>query len=136
MDCCLKQTSFQAASQLTQLARPGSLDKLAFSTPITWFSKQSGNQILLLPFSRCIQEGGSINALYNEYIQSTVDKLLLLVFTMLLWPVLFVQPSRWSLAGVYIVHTRQEGRPLLTRWPPSRATTPSDSLQLSSRTRV
>ena len=40
------------------------------------------------------------------------------------------------LEAEHVVHTRQEGGPLPTQWPPSPATTTSNSLQLSSRTGV
>ena len=64
---------------------------------------------------------------------SAVDFHLLLSFQ----PVGFsVQSFRWSLAGVFVVHTRQEVGPLPTQWPTSPATTTSNSLQLSSRTGV
>ena len=38
--------------------------------------------------------------------------------------------------GYAVAHTRQEGGPLPTQWLPFPATTTSNSLQLSSRTRV
>ena len=71
-----------------------------------------------------------------------VDKLLVLMIAMLYTALVdFPLYSHlggvwWSLAGAYVVHTRQEGGPVPTQWPPSLAKATCKSLKLSSRTRV
>ena len=84
----------------------------------------------------------NICALYNVYTiicgqaNSPVDHSASLLLGAFARIPLSSHPGGIWLEAEHVVHTRQEGGPLPTHWPPSPATSTSNSLLLSSKTWV